>query len=361
MPSRAKDLIVLLGAGASAEAGIPTSADMISRLESKLNSAGSWPNYRRLYNHVKSAIRYKEGLAGNFNDSAYNIETLANTLYELERNEEHPLYPFISAWNTRFVSIAGADFGQVRKFRQEILEALKGWMCPSDPSDGDYYAGLVELQRTLNFPLRVFSLNYDRCVERLSSHDFAVETGFSGFGPKHVWSYERFLETGRVANEPPQLFLYKLHGSIDWIRDPETSQLSRVEQIQSVPASNMEVIFGKEFKLEAADPYLFYAYEFRQYALEARLVLCIGYSFNDPHVNKMIAQALRADGLRQLLVVGRCRDDIECGERRAKVADMLEVEKERIQAIEGTAKEFLTRGDLGSYISSLVPQPDAPF
>ncbi len=96
MTSRSKDIILLLGAGASAEAGIPVSGQMISYVENLLKTDAE----RGLYNHVKSAIHFSAGLKGIYGDAVpFNIETLVNTLYELERNEEHPLYPFIAAWN----------------------------------------------------------------------------------------------------------------------------------------------------------------------------------------------------------------------------------------------------------------------
>ena len=37
--------------------------------------------------------------------------------------------------------------------------------------------------------------------------------------------------------------------------------LFSVEQTEGTEPANTEVIFGRDFKLEAADPYLFYAYE----------------------------------------------------------------------------------------------------
>src|SRR3989440_10106682 len=148
MTSKSKDIIFLLGAGASAEADIPPSGRMIDYIEVLLNKEAEWNDYLRLYHHIKSAIHYAAGLKGQFKDSvAYNIETLVNTLYELERNEEHPLYPFIAAWNLRFVSLAGPDFGQVRLFRRGILEALKDWMCPQHLSeDSEYYRGFIQAQ-----------------------------------------------------------------------------------------------------------------------------------------------------------------------------------------------------------------------
>lgn len=147
MSTRSKDIIFLLGAGASAEAGIPVSGEMISRVEMDMLDT---ERMRGLYHHVKSAIHFSSGIKGHFGDAVpFNIETLVNTLYELERNEEHPLYPFIAAWNSRFVALAGADFAEVKGFRKKILQALKKWMCPEDGSKAGYYKGLVALQRDL--------------------------------------------------------------------------------------------------------------------------------------------------------------------------------------------------------------------
>lgn len=102
MTSRSKDIIFLLGAGASAEADIPVSGEMINRVEQSLQAGGTEEG---LYNHIKSAIHFSAGLKGRFGNAVpFNIETLVNTLYELERNEEHPLYPFIAAWSSRFVA-----------------------------------------------------------------------------------------------------------------------------------------------------------------------------------------------------------------------------------------------------------------
>jgi hypothetical protein len=119
MSTRSKDIIFLLGAGASAEAGIPVSGEMISRVEMDMLDT---ERVRGLYHHVKSAIHFSFGIKGHFGDAVpFNIETLVNTLYELERNEEHPLYPFIAAWNSRFVALAGAEFAEVKGFRKKRL------------------------------------------------------------------------------------------------------------------------------------------------------------------------------------------------------------------------------------------------
>src|SRR5947209_19561741 len=99
MSSRSSDIIFLAGAGASVEAGIPASATMIDKIQGLLKDDTEWREFRDLYHHVKSAIYFSAGLKGKFNsDVNYNIETLVNALYELEKNEEHQLYPFIASW-----------------------------------------------------------------------------------------------------------------------------------------------------------------------------------------------------------------------------------------------------------------------
>ena len=166
MSTRSTDVMFLLGAGASVEAEIPMSMTMIGEIEQLLQTNGDWQEHLGLYNHVKSAIHYSAGLKGKFGKEVlYNIETLVNSLYELEKNEEHPLYPFIASWNSRFVALAGTGFENVRYFRRLILKQLKKWMCPENAAKGDYYQGFVRIQNELNYPLRLFSLNYDLCVE----------------------------------------------------------------------------------------------------------------------------------------------------------------------------------------------------
>ena len=362
MMSRSKDIIFLLGAGASAEAGIPVSAQMISRVEEQmLNDKAQ----RELYNHVKSAIHFSAGLKGRFGDAVpFNIETLVNTLYELERNEEHPLYPFIASWNSRFVALAGSDFSAVRHFRQNILEALKKWMCPEDANKGNYYRGLVTLQKELNYPLHVFSLNYDLCVERLNQTEFRVETGFEEYGPDYSWDWERFVDLESGNNLSPQLVLYKLHGSINWKRNPATKELFSVEQIQSVDADKMELIFGREFKLEAADPYLFFAYKFRDLSLESKLIVTLGYGFGDGHINKMLTQSLRNDPQRRLLVIQRCQEK-DCAAKADEVIAYLELEltqRDQVMVKAGSAKEFLESANIKDTLLRAIPESgEVPF
>jgi len=119
----------------------------------------------------------------------------------------------------------------------------------------------------------------------------------------------------------------------------------------------MELIFGREFKLEAADPYLFFAYKFRDLSLETKLIVALGYGFGDGHINKMLTQSLRGDSERRLLVIQRCPGD-KLAEKKQQVAKMLELGNSQVDQIvvqSGTAKEFLEMADLARELIAKIP------
>jgi SIR2-like domain len=202
----------------------------------------------------------------------------------------------------------------------KILAELKNWVQLENPRMADYYAGLKQLQQVLQFPLKVFSLNYDLCVEGLADPGFHVETGFAAIG-ESTWEWKRFDETNPEA-EPPEIYLYKIHGSINWKRD-ERSNLICVHHSGNIGPEQMQVIFGRDFKLEAADPYLFYAFEFRRCSLEAKAIVSVGYGFGDEHINKMLAQAVRINGPKRLIVVGNIPNAEKAARRKDEIVGRL--------------------------------------
>jgi hypothetical protein len=230
------DIIFLFGAGASAAAKIPMSGQMIDKLEAGFQRTPGkktppWAKYEALYRHVKSSILFARGLDTTSDASDFNIETLVNTLTELSRHIGHPLYPFIATWNQRFFDLAGGSkFDAVREFRRAVVAELQKWILLDHlDQKASYLQGLVALRQSLEHPLRIFSLNYDRCIETLEktqSPRFHVEQGFGiQDHSQKIWSY-RLMQTDIARRETIEvadadIFLYKLHGSIDWKRNEE--------------------------------------------------------------------------------------------------------------------------------------------
>jgi len=327
MNFRDNDIIFLLGAGASADAGIPVSRRMVEEIEDSIN--GDWQKYKDLYYLIKSGIQYSAGLSGK--SVNFNIEILLFVLEELMQKESHLLYPFIGSWNVKFNEVVKDDFNLIQDFHSDIKQKLNGWVIPRDYRNADYFKHLKKLKDELTFPLRVFTLNYDKCIEENSSRtgfEFSVERGFEEEETNRLWNYKRFDEV--TPDSEADVYLYKLHGSIDWERDDETKVVSCIDGAPSEP----DLIFGTQNKLQFADPYLYLFSAFRFHTLKAKLIICIGYSFSDEHINGLISQALKQDQNSKVLVI---KYD---NEEKSDILEVLKVHESQIVVKRSSAKDY---------------------
>lgn len=344
------EIILLLGAGASVEADIPDSSRMVQKIERLVSDDNNrdWSVFRDLYRYVRSSIFYADGLEGIFGDKVpFNIERLVNVLDELSKKERHTLYPFVGAWNPKLQDVAGDKFEEVGKFRSEIIRILREkWIALPERENAAYYKGLLRFQKEYEYPLRVFSLNYDLCVEESCGRD-KVQRGFS----ERPWDWRLFDET---SDDLPPLLLYKLHGSLDWSFN-EGGGVNYSDSPSSIDPENMALIFGTSYKLQYVDPFLFLAYELRRWTLgAARIIVCIGYGFNDDHINGILRQSLRQNPERKLLaVVGQGGADA-----KQRICKQLNIDNNQIEAKGCGAKEFLNRHLTLDFLGGLFPQEE---
>lgn len=283
---RSGDIIFLLGAGASADLGIPTLKRMEEDIENLLQKEDDWKRYYPLYHLIKASYNYSYEIQGK--TSNFNLEILLNILQELLKKEEHPIYPFIGSWVVKFDEVVKNDFSIIRDFERQIRKKLYSWIKIDNERRQNlgYLKRFSEIRKEiLQFPLHIFTLNYDLGIE-LANKDAKIERGFE-INENGLWNYRRFLEIN--PDEEPDIYLYKLHGSIDWERDEKTQKMTFTNGESEHPA----LIFGTQYKMQYIDPFLFLFSEFRRKVFDARLIICIGYSFYDEHINGVITDALR--------------------------------------------------------------------
>jgi len=294
-------IIILLGAGCSVEAGIPSSMIMINDIEALISGEDKkeedkikWEEYKELYSLIKSSIIYSFGLNNKFSKNAnFNIEKLVDTLSELEKGQSHYLYPFIEHWNKELVEHAGRKLEKIKELKKHIVNKLQKWVTIKDYSNANYYSKFIRFKNEYTHALRVFSLNYDLCLEKHVGNA-NLETGFEN----KKWTWRKFEEIENISNT--DIYLYKMHGSINWERDKDFNLTYSDEVVQ---ISNPELIFGTSYKLQYTDPYLFFATEFRKFTLEAQLIITIGYAFGDEHINSMLRQSIRSNSKMKILCV----------------------------------------------------------
>jgi hypothetical protein len=297
---RDNDIILLLGAGCSFKAGIPTSERMLIELHGRLKPDADWRQYRSLYCNLRGLILRADAKQGKFNES-FNIERLVASLTEIEHRELNVLNPFIGSLHQDLTSVTGDNGAMLCDFRRSILQQLKSWVQVPHYETAEYYRGLFDFQAAYTYPLRVFTLNYDLCVEKTTPAGRTLERGFDT--STHLWDAQRFEPTDTDA---PSIYYYKMHGSIDWERDSDRGNV--VKEVQNTPEVP-DLIFGTVNKLYPNDPYLFYAYQLRQYSLLAKCIVVIGYSFADDHINRILKQALENERTRKLLAVSPKPDE----------------------------------------------------
>lgn len=311
-------IIFLLGAGASYNAKIPISSVMIHQLEKLIDEEAEFRDFYSLYHYIKCAINYGSGIQksklGSQFESFYNIESLVMTLDELAKKDEHLLYPFIGAWNPKLMELTQQNFSVIKDFKDKIVGRVRKWVKLERDEDADYYQGLIKFQANYQHPLRIFSLNYDLCVENAYA---ALNNGAypeRGFYPRRypdssqarTWSWQLLDEESQV-NEEKTVLLYKLHGSIDWKRH---SGGRLTFEDGDIDAKDGAIIFGTAYKLQYYDPFLYLFQEFRKWSLQAKLIICTGYGFYDEHINSILGQALNNVPEMKLLSIAPVSSDL---------------------------------------------------
>ena len=104
------------------------------------------------------------------------------------------------------------------------------------------------------------------------------------------------------------IYLYKLHGSITWIEDETTNTLFKIKEIQKpqFQEENNYMIYPTPMKQNSSfgSPYSDLFREFQKKLMQNNNVLVtIGYSFSDEHINNLIYQALTIPTFR-LIIIG---------------------------------------------------------
>jgi len=190
------EILVLLGAGTSCDAGIKNSNQIITDIENQLKTDDEWRKFAELYNYLKSVYFQKQLYKGiSVNEVNFNIESLVSLLniiisikdkkldiYSFVGSWEKDLQPFISEENTKHLAT---------NFRERILKSLRSdWLMPTNwIENSNYFKRLIDFKKEYDGnSLKIFTLNYDKCVEQ-NLKDEKIECGFDEF---NKWNSKRY-------------------------------------------------------------------------------------------------------------------------------------------------------------------------
>ena len=308
--------VLLFGAGASIEAGLPGTYELTSQIiDAVARDKGAVAEGRALQ-FVAAALLYAQGLAGhNPVTAGVDVEALYRGLDRLHRRSEIDVAPFVASWHpavAEIESLAGvhpsldnAFHGAKIRIEQELLALL--WRNDLRISYLEPLKRAIERQRALT----ILTLNYDNVVETFCqragipcSTGVAENCGFSDCAPYEL----EWVSEG--------VNLVKIHGSLLWGRFPRPVEGGPDREFVMSYAGNPPnyigspyirpgIVFGGDNKLSPLHPFPDLYSAFRARLRDATRLTVVGYSFRDEHVNAEIATFMRREPLRTMVVVNR--------------------------------------------------------
>lgn len=183
----------------------------------------------------------------------------------------------------------------------------------------DFYSKLALRNKDLS-RLNIFTTNNDLFNETaLDSLNIHYINGFGGginkfFNPALFnYTFSKRMDTSIEKFEPVEnmVYLYKLHGSINWIEDSSNSntffKIREVSYPEKLKESERNILIyptpTKQNK-SLGSPYVELFREFQKKLLEPNSILfVIGYSFSDEHVNNIIYQALATNSTMNVVIL----------------------------------------------------------
>lgn len=329
------NLCVLLGAGASAAAGLPTMDKLGRNIFRKIcGNERMKDTLRVVWNAIYPDKKFEGIISKNLENDRNNISlnidlegflSICKNLTDIIQKRNNMRYRKVSIENIKTIAYI---------IEEDIVSEVTDTSVGSGKSlqhHGRFLAWLckrsVEKERA-----RIFTTNYDLCIEQAAvARNIVLIDGFSRsieqqYDRDHfrLDIVRRSPDSTRITLAPNVLHLYKLHGSIDWFRDekrrilrkpPETGKTDadpsnparrKKKDVGRDPAPERVLIYPRSSKYQQAfEPPFLDMFAAWQDALrrENTTLIVIGYSFRDNHVSAAIKAALESNLSFRLIVV----------------------------------------------------------
>jgi NAD-dependent SIR2 family protein deacetylase len=271
------NLSFLLGAGCSANS-IPTMRAM-------------WDNNSDdVLNNVSKEIKQYANEQGNFEKL---LEVLIAQKFYLERTNQYTENIQDSITQIKEIIFKSCNVSMETDNFDISIETYKS-----------FYKKIMYRENSLS-KVNIFTTNYD-LLNEMAMDDLGIIycNGFSGninryFNPmtfNYAYAESIGLSDKKYHALDKYVYLYKLHGSINWVEDIDTEKMFQIKEIQNPDKSQETImIYPTPTKQNSSfsSPYSDLFREFHKKVLiQDNALVVIGYSFADEHINNIIYQAL---------------------------------------------------------------------
>ncbi|PKO99306.1 MAG: SIR2 family protein [Bacteroidetes bacterium HGW-Bacteroidetes-2] len=238
------------------------------------------------------------------------------------------------------------------EIKKVIFKTIKDeCTIPKPPNDAFPHKVLLEkvLQRKQTSPrVKIFTLNYDLLFEdSATAVNAIVIDGFSYTFPRtfsgRYFDYDIVQREGSKLKEEDNFVqrvfhLHKLHGSINWERNKNAGTVE-IKENSEEPL----MVYPREAKYEDSyeQPFFEMMARFQRNLRlnDDTLLVCLGYSFNDKHINAAIEEAFNQNPGFRLAVIDPFFDNPN-GSKLLQELKSKALETERIIMVSETFTDF---------------------
>lgn len=327
-------IALFLGAGASKPFGKPTTKELKNELleeykklenEIRRKYAGQSENPRKEelwysillhsilsfdeFEDIEHVLQALKEIYDFFINSQYGGKYVKNLIKRNYADEYSPA----SGLDWRFSEYVKTITEQRRKIENNIFEHYKWKYSKVEKLGQKIYDQLFPeiLKHSNSNDIRIFTTNYDRTIEEYCDPEQRNYHCIDGFRSIRGWGGGRKWDKGKyepqLAEGEIPVYLYKLHGSLDWKKHKKHGIVATGEEGISSDSNYIEPMLvyptlspkdGQEVK-----PYKTIREKFKKELLKSTDVcIVIGFSFRDKHIKSIFSKFLKL-GARTLIVV----------------------------------------------------------
>lgn len=283
-----KNITLFLGAGASHQFDIPVTSEFKEELQN--DKSINQPILKSFLNtdgfddieHVLTAMKEIRILMAPASNSPYAGK------YFLGAKEVLPEIPDIKRTFKYLQKKIGESENRInaRIFERYNLDSKY------EPNLKSFYGSLLKLLTEDREDIHIGTTNYDYAIENfcdLSGQDYICDVGLPSNNRKPVWDSKKFS-----VNLEKLVYLYKIHGSLDWEWDGSNIiKSTNIPKFANGASDNLYIAPTLTPKPEVErPPYNIINNMFKEKLLDSEICLVIGYAFRDQHINSSFSEFL---------------------------------------------------------------------
>ena len=284
---------LFLGAGASVPFGMPTTEG----LRSKIQKFGSVSREEEVLQSFLTNPKYP--------DIEYVLQAVSDVI-KFSRSRGGDFFFSHGSGSLRFDS-GTLDFNQFINKVVQVEADLEGyiyenyrWKSSYKPQVKEIYDEIFSFLKSNSDSIRIFTTNYDRIIEEFchSRGHYRLVDGFER-NPTHS-EISKWTGNFEVDNRDgiTNVYLYKLHGSLNW-KEHEDHGIIKTNEESKSPDSNfkrnlvvMPTLSPKEE--EEVEPFSSIISEFEKNMMKLDGLIVIGFSFRDQGINRIFNKFIQS-------------------------------------------------------------------